>query len=926
MKTEKKFFNIFLILTYIVLYFINLSQSQDAANVDIPAQSPTIVSGQENTSATQTVLMSPEPIASPTPTDSGIAIETSVSPTSMPADFAQPSEQNVTIQDILAPATPAQTMADAPIATVETKDQKRAKKPPLKKTVEAKARKKIKSMADIPDEKSEADTSAMSTEKDIEKIKTDEAKGIYLGQYLEPWKNLDPNETIEMNFDNDEITELIKFLEDNLNITFILDDYVDPKRADGLKPIAGTKVTFKSHRPLTLKEVWQIGLTFLEMSGFSVTPTTLEKTYHITNSVSQEGASANKAPLPTFIGTDSELVPDSDIKIRYVYFIENADIETISKVIDAMRSSSSAPIVKFPELKAVIMTDKAANIKSLLKILEEIDKVTMPETLAIIRLKHADATKIRELYTELIGKGQQQMFPFRPKKTPTTQYFTEATRVFDDPRTNSLIVLGTRDNIKKFEEFIFKYVDRKSDLPYSPLYIMQLKYIDAESISKILNDVIQKFNADASRSTASAVGGIRDGNKFFKPTVKITGEPSGNRLVINADYDDYLKLRDIIEKLDVEQPQVAIKVLILNVDLSNTNELGVQLRNKVNCCDGSGNLDTLTGRNVNFQTSGIAGNGPIITNNAGTGAVRLLGNLINLANSTSATGGIFDAGTTLVTLGQDIFGFWGLLNALESYTRVSVIANPFLVTNNKYKAEITIGETRRVTSAIVQGQQTTTGLQDLSANLSVIITPQISYDDMVKLNVYVQIAQFDAAADTVEGPGRTIKQVSTEALAANKEVIALGGLIKDTVSELETKVPILGDIPLIGWLFKNKQKIIRKNSLLILISPEIIKAHEPETAQKFTYQQLQEVKETLYSMQNPMEKRDPIHRWLFNDHKDKEISTIDKFTSTQKRYVQAGKQEKIKPVLAYNDKPKTKKKSLLDFVDSKSDKKSGVVA
>lgn len=711
---------------------------------------------------------------------------------------------------------------------------------------------------------------------------------IHLGTYLEPWKDADPNEMVEMNFDNKELTELLKFLSDSLDITFILDDDIEPTRAEGLQPLAGTRITFKSNVPLTLKQAWEYGLTFIEMAGFSVIPATLPRTYRITANASKDKPSANREPLPTFIGTDPALLPNNDTKIRYVYFAENAELPTIIQIIEALKSGSSGPLIDVPPLRAVIMTDKAANIRSILQILQEIDRVTLPETLAIIRLKHTDARQVRELYHKLIGKDPQapQFNPFsRQRKSTSTQYFTEATRVFEEPYTNSLIVLGTRENIKRFEDFILKYVDRTLDIPFSPLHIIQLKYIDAASIAKILNDIILKFNSDPANVNAALVGGVRDGNKFFRPTVRITDEPSGNRLIINSDYEEYLKLREIIEALDVEQPQVAIKVLILDVDLTDTETLGTQLRNSVECCDKTGGTTSLLGKNVNFQTSNV---GPIVTREtittaAGTmvanGSERLLGNLINLANQVSGVSP-FAAGTTLITLGKDIFGFWGLLEALQTYTRVSVVANPFLVTTNKYKSEIKVGETRRTTTALVEGQREAQAQGDLSADLRVVITPQISYDDMVTLNVYIEIGQFINATTQ----NRIIKKLSTEALLANKEVLALGGLIQDSVTETINKVPILGDIPFVGWLFKSKTKTISRTSTLILIAPEIIKPYQPEVAQAFTFSKITDAKEVLYGMVPASDRRDPIYKWMFKDHKDKETSTIDKFAAMQQRY------------------------------------------
>jgi general secretion pathway protein D len=476
--------------------------------------------------------------------------------------------------------------------------------------------------------------------------------------------------------------------------------------------------------------------------------------------------------------------------------------------------------------------------------------------------------------------------------------------------------LGTRDNIKRFEDFIIKYVDKTLDIPFSPLHIIQLKYIDATSMARILNDLIQKFNADPANAQAALVGGVRDGNKFFRPSVRITEEPSGNRLIINSDYEEYLKLRELIEKLDVEQPQVAIKMLILNVDLSNTTALGTQLRNKVDCCDDNNGLFS---SNVNFQTAML---GPIVTNPpigvtptpVPNGAERLLGNLIRLADRVNGIAP-FDIGTTLVTLGKDIFGFWGLLRALQTYTRTSVIANPFLIATHKYKAEFKVGETRRTVTAVVEGQREAEARGDLSADLRIVVTPQISYDDTVYLNIYFELGQF---VDPIT-QDRIIRKISTEALIANKEVLALGGLIRDRVIETTAKVPVLGDIPLLGWFFKNKSKTVERTSLLVLISAEIIKPYEPQVAQAFTYSKITDAKDNLFRMRDRSERRDPIHRWLFNDHKDKESTEIDKFVAMQQRYIDESQRKPEVP--AFIRKKEVKKtapaQSLLDFVKTK---------
>lgn len=763
-----------------------------------------------------------------------------------------------------------------------------------------------------------------------------DSKNVYLEAYLQPWKDIDYKEVIEgINYEDAELREYLTFLENNLNVKFILDDTVKPGR-EGNKTLGGTKITFRSHTPINLKEAWDLGLTFLEMAGFSVVPGPLERTYRVVDAAGKD-KSANKEPLPTFIGVNPELLPSTDIKIRYVYFVENAELDTILKIVQAMKSQSAADPIAVPELRAILMTDKSINIKSLLNVVKEVDMVTMPETLAIIRLRHTDANSVTELWNKLIGKDEQQspFSPYRPqRKPPTTQYFNETTRVIPEPRTNTLIVLGTRENIKKFEEFVLRYIDKTQEIPFSPLHVVRLRFIDATSTANILMESITKFNSYPANTAAAIYGGIRDSSRFFRPSVRITAEPSGNRLIINSDYEEYLKLLEIIEKLDVEQPQVAIKVLILDVELTNLTQLGTQLRNKVNCCDNTGILDPVFGRQVNFQFAGLGGIVPNVSTATpppvGLGAQRLLGNLLTLADAQDGVS-IFPRGTTLLTFGRDLFGYSVLIRALEQFARVSVIANPFLVTTNKYEASVKVGETRRVLSAIVQGQSQAASFTNLDANLEVRIKPQISYDDMVQMEIMVELAQFlDPIGEVVTPTGasqnanRLIKRTSTQVLAANKEVVALGGLIRDRAIENVVGVPLLKDIPLFGWLFKSKIQEISRSSLLILISPEIIKPTDPNTAQVFTYEKVADAKQTLYMMQDPAANRDPIHRWLFTDHIDKEANKLDQFISRQKRYLDET-QKARREVIASDTANSSRKKRLLELVDQRTQSQPEVV-
>jgi general secretion pathway protein D len=688
----------------------------------------------------------------------------------------------------------------------------------------------------------------------------------YLGQYLKPWEFGDADEKLEINLDNAELLNFIKFIEQRFNLVFIIDDVLKPLPQGG-KSVVGTKISFATHEPLTKKQTWDIFTTFLDMAGLACVPETgIDRCYRIVSNNPTSPFSANKAPLPTFIGVDPSIVPDNDEKIRYIYFVENASLNVIKNVLDSMKSTTAANLVIFEELRAVMITDKAANIRAMLEVITELDKTNMPQMMSVLKLHRTDATKVRDLYMTLVKEeGGAAGRLLGARKNPTSSYFPETLRVIAEPRTNSLFLIGNKEEIKKVENFIRREIDKEIDVPFSPLHIWPLKYVDAETVATLVREATQFQQG----SEAATYGGVRDNDKYFKP-ISVTAEKMGNRLIINADYEDYIKIAEMLEKIDVEQPQVAIKVLLLNVDLTDTRELGGQIRNR----DATNAIPPVT-----FQTSGLVGapNNYIQENVTGPGALRLLGNLVNLATGN-------DPGSTLMTLGSDMFGVWGILKVLQTYARVGIIANPFLVTTHKYQATVLLGEVRRVTSATVFGESATEqAITDLDASLKVTITPQVSPDGFITLDVFVKQEQFNSTS--LSNNNRTNKEVTTSVIVANKEVIALGGLVVDTVQETETKVPILGDIPILGFLFKNKLKIIDKTTLVILISAEVIPPSDNGPADCFTGVKLGEARDTLLQMHSQSEIRDPIHRWFFNDNYDRSEGTIDAFVAQRDKYI-----------------------------------------
>ncbi|MCX5922789.1 MAG: hypothetical protein NTX86_05700 [Candidatus Dependentiae bacterium] len=648
---------------------------------------------------------------------------------------------------------------------------------------------------------------------------------------------------IEFQFENTDLQNVISQVGEIFKVSFIMDEMIDPLPT-GAKAIKGNKVSFKTQKPLTKKQGWNLFLSFLDVARFAVIPQADPTFFKITST-----EAAKKSALRSFIGVDSALLPDTDETIRYVYFIENSSVEAIKGIVDSLKPNTS-PLQILQESKAFILTDKSYNIKSIMEIVKELDKVSMPQALSVLKLRWADANDVKTLYEGITKQDDasitSRLFPAR--KQPSSLYFPENTRIFAEPRTNTLILMGTQDAIKKIEDFILKHIDVDIDRPYSPLKVYQLKYADATTVAQIMNDV-----TGFGKSTAAGTSGsVRGGDKYFK-TMNFTPETSTNRIIVgSADNEDYLKAVEIMKKLDAPQPQVAMEVLILAVSLQDNKELGSQLRSKVPGPDG------LVGKNVKFQTSGLFAGGVaqgIVENPNGPGVQRLLGNLINLVQGAPA-------GNTVLSLGADVFGVWGIFQALQTVANLEVVSNPFLTTSNNTAAFVEVGETRRVVSGNVLGGGTDVDtFANQSANLRVDVTPQINSDGMIVLKLKITIDEFlnpdDPRSATLKN-----KLIETSAIVADKEVLALGGLVQNKISNNMSKVPILGDIPLLGWLFKNKRKTQTKENLLVLISTRII---DPLTdaSQPATQEKIKDYHNSINEMEDPTNKRDPIHRMFF---------------------------------------------------------------
>lgn len=646
------------------------------------------------------------------------------------------------------------------------------------------------------------------------------------------------NQKVNFYFEDATLQNIVKYIETLFNITFLPDDAVDPILS-GNGTLKGHKVSFKTNKALSRQEAWDVFVRLLDIAGLTIVPGSTSSLYRITSVTA-----ANKDALPLYIGIDRNKIPTNAEKIRYVYFVKNNSLATIQSIVSSL-ASTTAKVDSFPDLDALIICDKAINIRSLMEIVHEFDE-TLPEAMSIIKLNKTDATTIAKLYqsltqTETVGANRY----YAQKKQPQSLYFPSDARIIPDIRTNSLIVIGRKEAIKKIEDFITKHIDIELDLPYSPLHIYSVQHTTAEKIMTILNQVIS-----FGQGTIAQQGGVLGGQKYFDRDIKITPEPAGNNLIIRANEDDYKKLKEIIKELDVLQPQIAIEILIVDVTATNKKEWETQIRNK-----SDGSLIS----NVNAQTSGIGS----ITAASGGG---LLGDLVSLISGSQ--------GSSMLSVGNATNGVWGLFKVLNEHSDVKVLSNPFLLSTNNYAASFTFGETRQIQTATINEAGSFT---DANASLSINITPQINSNNEIAMDIDIDITEFSNAATTeAQGGNTSSKKIKTAANVNNQEVLALGGITRNKIDNVVLKTPLLGDIPLLGNLFRSKTKTYTRSNLLIFISPRIITSESQKSIDFYTQTKIALAQKATRT-NNASIAKDPIDRAFFNTSQDNFSNTVDTF-------------------------------------------------
>ncbi|MBN2645975.1 MAG: type II secretion system secretin GspD [Desulfuromonadaceae bacterium] len=585
-------------------------------------------------------------------------------------------------------------------------------------------------------------------------------------------------DALTLDFKDIELSDLVQTISALTGKNFVYDDSIRGK------------ATIISSQPISQDEAYKLFLTVLNIKGFTVVPA--GKTNKI---VPIKSAKENNVPT-TRDGSDRDQFITRMITLSH---ISAADIA--ESILSPLMPKTSNVVVYEPSNKLII-SDNASNIERLEQIIRELDLPGALQDMQVIPLQYADAGEAAKICNDLLTSGTAKTSRRRTSKNVTTSSAGAESKVVAYERTNRLVVMATTDEMNTLRELI-RSLDQKPTQAQARIHVYYLENADSEELSKTLNEILTGVKtAETSKSTAEA------GEKTLplKSTVTISADKPTNALIINATAEDYVVIQGIIQQLDIRRKQVYVEALIMELSMDATGKLGLGLQGGFEV----GN-EGIIGLSSNMTQN--------VTADLLTNAVEgiLAGGFSKLISYTDAEGNIIS-----------LPAFSALLQLSQKNTDINILSAPRLLTSDNEEAEIVVGRNVPIiTKSTDDGDSndTTVSVERKDVALTLRFTPQISAGNLVRLSIYQETT--DLASNNVGnidevGPTFTTRKLRNTVLARNGQTVVLGGLISTNNQQTETRVPLLGDIPLLGWLFRSKSTQEVKTNLLVFITPSII--------------------------------------------------------------------------------------------------------
>lgn len=612
------------------------------------------------------------------------------------------------------------------------------------------------------------------------------------------------------NFKGTEINEFINIVGKNLNKTIIVD------------PQVRGRINVRSYEMLNEAQYYQFFLNVLEVYDFSV----VEMKSGVLKVVRQKDAKMSNIPV---VGDNNGGIGDE--MVTRVVQVKNVSVRELAPLLRQFTDQAGGGhVVNYDPSNVIMMTGQAEVVNRLVDIIQRVDKAGNQD-IEIIKLSFASAGEVVRILDNVYkkqGQGDQPEFLI-PK-------------IVADERTNSVIVSGELQARQRVADIVKRLDAQQENQGNTRVYY--LKYAKAEDLVKVLQGVSNSMvSAQAAPTQGQAQGQSRSSGS--RSDVSIESHTESNSIVVTAQPDMIRSLEDVIRQIDVRRAQVLVEAIIVEVGETAGINLGVQWISE-------------TGGMQQFTNSGL----PIATIAGGAAAV---GRTQKGTTTTTVT----PTGTTTVTTPDQepdyssiaealstvngamlgiVKNDWGaILQAVASDSNSNILATPHLTTLDNQESYFIVGEEIPIKTTTSPGQGgnnpfTTLDRQEIGIKLKV--TPQINEGNAVKLTIEQEVS---GRAGEIEGnPIISKREIKTTVMAEDGATVVLGGLIDEDVQESEAKVPLLGDIPVLGHLFRSTSTTKRKRNLMVFIRPTIMReggVMNEVSQRKYNYMRAQQLTE-----------------------------------------------------------------------------------
>ena len=583
-----------------------------------------------------------------------------------------------------------------------------------------------------------------------------------------------------LNFKDAEIQELIRFVADATDLTIIVD------------PQVKGKIQVVSHRAVDTDELYDLFLSILEVHGYAAI-----RAGSVVRIVPQKDARALAVPVAP---EQSQASRDNSEIVTQVVQLQNINA---AKLIPILRPlvPQQAHMAAYTPSNAIIISDSAANISRMRQIIDRIDHSAVEET-ELIELRYASAEEVVRILEQLSrGAG------------PAGADDQKAVALVPDKRTNSILV-----NADQLERQRVRGLVARLDRPLEQAGNARVRYLEYAN-AKDLAEVLKRVAESVARMEPGD-----DSSKSQPSEVAIEADESTNALIITADAGLMQMLDAVIARLDIRRAQVLVEAIIVELVADGVKDLGIQWLFKTDDAFGSSANPT----DPPGALQGLAGA-------VGEDGEVQLGDVARVLAGTP--------GQILGVADLDVNGtsFLAVINALQENQQANILSTPSLLTLDNSPAAITVGqEVPFVTGSYSGTSGGSTPLNPFqtierkSVGTQLNVTPHVNEGDSIILDIVQEVSSLTGlqASDIITNERR----IESKVLVRDGDIVVLGGLIEDDVQEKIQKVPLLGDIPGLGRLFRNTSTSVSKKNLLVFIRPTIIRdpsVLEGATAEKY---------------------------------------------------------------------------------------------